>query len=360
MNIIIAGYSLGGYGGMETVCKRLVKLIAANQPETKVKFIFFNEKKEVNEDWYAGMDAVTVSSSIHNTKLRRLHFACALSCFIRRNKPDVIISLDTLSCYISSMARRFSFGKYPIISWLHFSIYDLYKYTYILKADAHLVISNGINQQVKELGVASEDIYTIFNPVEKTEEIINFSNSPANFIYIGRVIFEGQKRLKDLLDSLVGLQGQWQLHVVGSGDDLARCQQYAETLGVGTRVIWHGWQAQPWLYVKDNIGNLKALVLTSAFEGLPMTLLEAMAHGVFCVSSNCPTGPADVIDDCNGRLYDVGDITQLTATLQALIDGRIIVDQAQIKSSITRFYDESYYRNFAYAVQQVLAKQAEK
>lgn len=47
MNIIIAGYSLGGYGGMETVCKRLVKLIAENQPGTNVKFIFFNEKKRL-------------------------------------------------------------------------------------------------------------------------------------------------------------------------------------------------------------------------------------------------------------------------------------------------------------------------
>ncbi|MGO4746171.1 glycosyltransferase [Serratia quinivorans] len=360
MNIIIAGYSLGGYGGMETVCKRLVKLISENQPETQVKFILFNEKKEVNEDWYAGMDARTVSSSLHNTKLRRLHFAYSLACFIRENKPSVIISLDTLSCYISSVARKFTFGKYPIVSWLHFSIYDLYKYSYILKADAHLVISNGINRQVKELGVKDDDVYTIFNPVGRTEETIDFSLSPANFIYIGRVVFEGQKRLKDLLDSLVGLRGEWQMHVVGDGGDLALCQQYAETLGISSRVKWHGWQQQPWSYVKDNIGNLKALLLTSAFEGLPMTLLEAMAHGVFCVSSNCPTGPADVIDDCNGRLYDVGNTVQLTAIVQELIDGNITVDQSKIKCSIAKFYDESYYRNFIHAITHILEKQAEK
>ncbi|CAI1188057.1 lipopolysaccharide 1,6-galactosyltransferase [Serratia quinivorans] len=360
MNIIIAGYSLGGYGGMETVCKRLVKLIAENQPGTNVKFIFFNEKEDVDESWYVGMDAITVSSSVRNTKLRRLHFACSLSCFLHRNKPDLVISLDTLSCYIANTARKFTFGKYPIVSWLHFSLYDLYKYTYILKADAHLVISNGINRQVQELGVKEDDVYTIFNPVGKTEETITVSSSPANFIYIGRVIFEGQKRLKDLLDSLVGLRGEWQLHVVGSGDDQIRCQQYAETLGISARVIWHGWQAQPWPYVKDNIGNLKALLLTSAFEGLPMTLLEAMAHGVFCVSSNCPTGPADVIDECNGRLYDVGNIAQLTATLQALIDGKITVDQSKIKNSVAKFYDESYYRNFAHAINNILEKQAKK
>ncbi|WP_114194804.1 lipopolysaccharide 1,6-galactosyltransferase [Edaphovirga cremea] len=356
MNIIITGYSLGGYGGMETVCKRLVKLIAENQPETQVKFIFFKEKKGGDEDWYAKLDAQTVHSSIRNTKLRRLHFACLLSCFLSSNKPDLVISLDTLSCYIANVARKLTFGKYPLVSWLHFSIYDLYKYTYILKADAHLVISTGINRQVQELGVKEGDIYTIFNPVGEVEEPIAFSGSPANFIYIGRVIFEGQKRLKDLLDSLVGLRGEWQLHVVGGGDDMARCRQYAEMLGVGAKVKWHGWQTQPWPYVKNNIEHLRALVLTSAFEGLPMTLLEAMAHGVFCVSSNCPTGPADVINDCNGRLYDVGNIAQLTATLQTLIDGTITVDQQQIKRSIAKFYDESYYRNFNHAINNILEK----
>jgi UDP-D-galactose:(glucosyl)LPS alpha-1,6-D-galactosyltransferase len=354
MNIVIAGYALGGYGGMETVCKRLVKLITENNPGSKVDFIFFNEKGEVDETWYAGLSAQMVSSTVHNTKLRRLHFAFALSGFLRRHKPDVVIALDTLSCYIANVARKLCLGRYPIVSWLHFSLYDLYKYAYILKADAHLVISQGINQQVRELGVKERDIYTVFNPVEKTEDTIPLSHASANFIYIGRVIFEGQKRVKDLLESLVGLRGDWRLHVVGGGEDLARCQSYAEELGIASRILWHGWQAQPWCYIKANIDDLKALLLTSAFEGLPMTLLEAMAHGVYCVSSDCPTGPADVIDGINGQLYAVNRLAGLTEIMQALVDGEIMIDQPQIKHSITKFYDESYYLNFKQALDSIL------
>lgn len=354
MNIVIAGYALGGYGGMETVCKRLVELITINNPGTKVDFVFFNEKGEIDKHWYTGLSTQVLSSTLRNTKLRRLHFALALSGFLRKSKPDLIIALDTLSCYIANIARKLCLGRYPIASWLHFSLYDLYKYAYILKADAHLVISNGINQQVQELGVKERDIYTVFNPVEKTEDTIPVSSSPANFIYIGRVIFEGQKRLKDLLDSLVALRGDWRLHVVGSGEDLTQCQQYAEQLGLSGRILWHGWQTRPWLYVKANIGDLKALVLTSAFEGLPMTLLEAMAHGVYCVSSDCPTGPADVIDGTNGHLYAVNQLTELTEVLQALVDGEIMIDQPQIKHSIAKFYDDNYYLNFKQALDSIV------
>lgn len=354
MNIVITGYALSGYGGMETVCKRLVELIAVNNSDTKVDFVFFNEKGEVDEQWYAGLNVQMVASTVRNTKLRRLHFAFVLSSFLRRSKPDLVIALDTLSCYIANVSRKLCLSRYPIASWLHFSLYDLYKYTYILKADAHLVISNGINQQVRELGVKERDIYTVFNPVKKTEDTIPVSVSPANFIYIGRVIFEGQKRLKDLLDSLVALQGDWRLHIVGSGADLLQCQQYAEKKGLSGRVLWHGWQARPWLYAKTNIGDLKALVLTSAFEGLPMTLLEAMAHGVYCVSSDCPTGPADVIDGINGHLYPVKQRAELTKILQGLVNGEIMINQAQIKQSIAKFYDDSYYLNFRQALDSIL------
>ncbi|KFK94256.1 MULTISPECIES: lipopolysaccharide 1,6-galactosyltransferase [unclassified Serratia (in: enterobacteria)] len=354
MNIVIAGYALSGYGGMETVCKRLVELITINNPDSKVDFIFFNEKGEIDEHWFKGLSTQVVSSTLRNTKLRRLHFAFALSGFLRKNKPDVIIVLDTLSCYIANIARKLCMGRYPIASWLHFSLYDLYKYVYILKADAHLVISHGINQQVQKLGVKERYIYTIFNPVEETEDTIPVSVSPANFIYIGRVIFEGQKRLKDLLDSLVTLQGDWRLHVVGNGGDVHQCQQYAEQLGLSDRIFWHGWQAQPWTYVEAQIGDLKALVLTSAFEGLPMTLLEAMARGVYCVSSDCPTGPADVIDGTNGHLYPVNQLAKLTEILQGLVDGEIMIDQTQIKRSIAKFYDERYYSNFKQALDSIL------
>ena len=81
-----------------------------------------------------------------------------------------------------------------------------------------------------------------------------------------------------------------------------------------------------------------------------MTILEAMSYGIFCVSSDCPTGPSDIINDTNGRLYKTGDVQQLTSILQDLIDDKIGINQLDIQKSINKIYDENYYYNLTNAL----------
>lgn len=350
MNIIIAGYALRGFGGMEMVCKRLVHIMSTYNPSIHIKFVFFKEEKNVDHSWHSGLNVHIMHSSIHNTKARRLHFSLLLTRYLLENKPDLIITLDTISCFITYYAKKLVFGSYPIVSWLHFSVYDLYKYTYVLRCDAHLVISDGIKRQLNELGVDKKHIHTIFNPVEKTNKMISVSVGVSNFVFIGRVIFKGQKNLKELFDSLLDLHGEWFLHIVGQGDDLDTCKKYTNNIGLSNRIKWHGWKIKPWDFIENNIGHIKALVMTSTYEGLPMTILEAMSYGIFCVSSDCPTGPSDIINDTNGRLYKTGDVQQLTSILQDLIDDKIGINQLDIQKSINKFYDENYYYNLTNAL----------
>lgn len=49
-----------------------------------------------------------------------------------------------------------------------------------------------------------------------------------------------------------------------------------------------------------------------------MVLLEAMSRGIYCVASNCETGPADIVNKNNGQLFEVGNVDELTHKLQYL------------------------------------------
>ena len=62
-------------------------------------------------------------------------------------------------------------------------------------------------------------------------------------------------------------------------------------------------------------------VMTSNYEGMPNALLEAMAVGLPCISTDCPTGPAEIIDNgINGILVPVNNEAALTKAIEKYIE----------------------------------------
>lgn len=351
MKIIITGYETSGLGGMETVCLNLVKLLRMQNPYIDVSFVFFkkNNNNSVNDNWLVGQRYCRLSSNIKITKLRRLSFAYGLRKIILQEKPDVIISLDTLSCYISHVARMYTDKQVKIFSWFHFSIFDFYKNNYkkkikyINKADYHLSISSGITRQLIEMGIDKSTIATIYNPVARCDIRIPTPEKPARFVYVGRVVADGQKNVRGLFNGLAEVKGAWSLDIIGTGPDVDTLKALAETLGISENIHWHGWQKSPWEYIQNTLKNITCLLLTSHFEGFVMVLVEASAHGVYAISSNCETGPADIITEgINGNLYPTDEPEKLVALLQEIVDGKPLPAGEQIQQAIEEFYEDNY------------------
>jgi glycosyltransferase involved in cell wall biosynthesis len=113
-------------------------------------------------------------------------------------------------------------------------------------------------------------------------------------------------------------QPDWRLRICGGGHERAPLQELIDQLGLHGVVTLTG-------PVKDlgaEMGRASLFVLSSRFEGFPLTLVEAMSVGLGVVSFDCPTGPGDVIDDHrNGVLVPVGDVEGLaTAMLELITD----------------------------------------
>lgn len=102
-------------------------------------------------------------------------------------------------------------------------------------------------------GISAQDISVVYNPVSIKTIIVPppERDKPAVFLYVGRLKFEGQKRVKDLFDGLARTTGEWQLHIIGDGSDFEKCQVYSRELGIEQRVIWYSWQSAPWQVVQQ-------------------------------------------------------------------------------------------------------------
>jgi glycosyltransferase involved in cell wall biosynthesis len=105
----------------------------------------------------------------------------------------------------------------------------------------------------------------------------------------------------------------WHLRICGRGDGQERLEELIAEHGVGEHVTLAG----PAEQLGDDMEAASVFVLSSRFEGFPLVLLEAMSKGMAAVAFDCPTGPADIIEDHrNGILVPLKD-------LDALADGII-------------------------------------
>jgi glycosyltransferase involved in cell wall biosynthesis len=107
------------------------------------------------------------------------------------------------------------------------------------------------------------------------------------------------------------------LIVLGEGTERRRLERYAQRLGVRDDVDFPGFVKNPFPFMR----RCTVYVLSSRFEGLPGALIQAMACGAPVVSTDCPSGPSEIIDSgSNGFLVPVGDDEKLAASIENLLD----------------------------------------
>jgi glycosyltransferase involved in cell wall biosynthesis len=109
---------------------------------------------------------------------------------------------------------------------------------------------------------------------------------------------------------------EWELKICGRGKDDGKLRALVAEHGLEGRVILAG----PTDDVPGEMAQASVYALSSRFEGFPLVLIEAMSKGMACVAFDCPTGPADIIDDHrNGLLVPPRDVPGLTAALMEMV-----------------------------------------
>jgi glycosyltransferase involved in cell wall biosynthesis len=109
----------------------------------------------------------------------------------------------------------------------------------------------------------------------------------------------------------------WHLRICGEGPMQAKLEGIIERLELQDSVTLAG----PSKDLGAEMAKASIFVLSSRWEGLPLVLLEAMSVGMAVVSFDCPTGPADVVDDHrNGLLIRPRKVAMLTAGIEEMIE----------------------------------------
>ncbi len=265
---------------------------------------------------------------------RLLRQTRAVASYMETERPDCMLPHLSRSQAATLLAGRLLGGHPPVIPTVHSDVHhrsrrDRRRSRRLAGGAAHFVgVSRGVSDSLTDAaGIPAKRITTIHNPVvmpairTRAEEPADHpwlsDGGPPVILAAGRLTRE--KDYPTLIRGFALLAGRrpCRLVILGQGEQKAEIEQLAAGQGVADRVSLPGWVENPFAFMS----RASLFVLSSIYEGLPSVLVEAMACGCPCVSTNCPAGPREILEDGRlGPLVPVGDEGGLADAMERMLD----------------------------------------
>jgi glycosyltransferase involved in cell wall biosynthesis len=257
-------------------------------------------------------------------------------------RPCIFISVLSYANIFALLAHKTLFKKMPIFVCEHSTasiclqdspglqqIIARTLMSFLYKsANGIASVSDGVSQDLKEyLKTDRLNIKTIYNPVVGDDLIsksaiyikhpwLDSKDVPV-FLAVGRLTLA--KNYPDLFKAFACLRRQKsaRLLILGEGELRPELEALARDLGIADDVDMPGFVDNPFAYM----ARCDCFVLSSRYEGLPTVLIEAMACGAPVVSTDCPSGPREILEGGKwGKLVPVGDAEALAAAMLDVLD----------------------------------------
>ena len=192
------------------------------------------------------------------------------------------------------------------------------------RADKIVGVSEGVTDYVRRtFGVPETKLATIYNPVV-SEALLESSRQPLAHpwfaageppVLLASGRLREQKDFSTLLKAFAQVRQARACRLLILGEGRLRAQLEAEVAALGLQgdVALPGFVANPYAYMR----GAALFVLSSRWEGLPTVLVEAMACGCPVVATDCPSGPAEILE--NGRLGPLVEPANPAALAQAIL-----------------------------------------
>jgi glycosyltransferase involved in cell wall biosynthesis len=267
--------------------------------------------------------------------------------YLRKTRPDAILAAEPRYNVIAVWGRRLSgLDSRVVISeriqvsshaafdgpWGEQRLNGLLRRAY-LGADAIVTVSDGVADDLAaHADIPRDRITTVYNPVvgpdlsAKAKDPLDHPwfapGAPPVILAAGRL--DPQKDFCTLIRAFAQVRAKRpaRLMILGAASlakpaHAGELKALAATRSIAGDVDMPGFVANPFAFM----ARASVFVLSSRYEGLPGALIQALACGCPVVSTDCPSGPAEILE--NGRfgpLVPVGDDTALSQAIEAVLD----------------------------------------
>ncbi|MDC7278814.1 glycosyltransferase [Butyrivibrio fibrisolvens] len=318
MRIAFLTFSLK-YGGAERMVSRLANSMVKRGIDVDILLLL--NAKEIGYEVDPRVNIIDVSCE-GSAGIGRIRSIMCIRQYIKNVNPDAMYCFMISTLPFAVLANMF-LGKCKIIGTQRANpksvklLYRIIVHPFILLCDGFVFQTNGAKLMYSKTIQKKSVVIGNIAPINSNEK-----NKTDSSLYdvcsVGRLHEDKDyDTLINAFELVVRDIPEAKLHIYGDGPLQEYYEDMCKNKNIEANIIFEG--------QKNNIENelLKheIFVFASKAEGMPNALLEAMAYGLACVSSDCDFGPADLIKDGeNGLLVPVGDVQKMAFKIEYLLN----------------------------------------
>ncbi|MCL7939444.1 glycosyltransferase [Halomonas sp. ATCH28] len=258
------------------------------------------------------------------------HWRNSIISYIDQRQPFVLLGMMEGASIIAIQASRRSKGKVPVVARIpnHFSTHcresprwkerylmPLAARWYLPKAKRVVAISEGVKEDViSTAGLKKNKAVTIYNPAfecspkagqyRRVHSWLDSKSSWISVVTAGRLSAQKQQDVLLKAIALANLTADTRLVILGQGECEEALRLEIHQLDIADKVDLVGFVNNP----LDYFAQADVFALSSAWEGFGNVLVEALGVGATVVSTDCPSGPSEILAKGHfGQLVPVGD-----------------------------------------------------
>lgn len=360
-DIVFYMRSIGG-GGAERVAVNLANQITLQG--VKCHFVMMFDEKGYQAELHPDIGMTCLGTrryAVAGMRLARV---------LKRMKPKVIFSTNQRTSFWAVVAKRLAntptriIAREPTTPSMNLKELPSPVARYRLKwmmsrsyrlADAVVAPSRGVRDDIiSTLGITPSKVSVIYNPVitpqiecmkqEPVEHPWYISKTAPVILAVGRLVYPKNYPLLLRAFARVRKQMPARLMILGQGEMRSELELLASELSVAEDVCFYGFDPNPFRFMARS----DVLVLSSVREGFPNVLVQAMACGCSVVSTDCLSGPREILDGGRyGALVPVGDEPKLAEAILRTLEGdRKVVPQDWLDQFRAEYISQQYLKLF--------------
>lgn len=362
--ILFFMFRLAGGGAERTVVNIMNKL---DKNKYEIVLVLGTD---VNNDYLHLLAKEIRIENLYCPKLRYCFFLLR-KCIVKE-QPDLIFTTMNPNNIMAVLAKVSSFKRIPVVvreannrteSGEVTPVNKILTTLFYNAADKVIALSQGVRDDLtKNFRIQEKKVKVIYNPIDidsisalKNEKIDDLPKIGGEKLVVSVGRLEEQKDFVTLLQAfrLVVNEVDAKLLILGKGSQEEPLKQLCNSLQLHDSVFFLGFKNNPYKYVKAE----DLFVLTSRWEGFGHVIVESMAVGTTVVTTNCRSGPFEILDgDKYGLLAEVGnpqDIAQKMITLLQDNNMRRIYAQKGVERA-RKFHSKSIVKEYENVFLQVI------